>query len=144
MVELCYTILLFRLKGEYKMNSHNTCDDRHFLATNVVCALVLTACLVVWVIFRNGTEEKDEMTSAAALVILAVVAVGWVNHLINNEKRVFAALGALWENIWLHFAGRFSPGGARHLISTGTVRHHSFAWRDHGDAKIVPPDLPED
>lgn len=127
------------------MNSHNTDPDkRHFCAVNIVCVLVLTACLVVWVVFCGGTEPKDEMTSAAALVFLAVVAVGWVNHLLNNEKRIFVALDALWERLWLAFAGRLSPDGARRLIGTRKVRHCGFTWRDNGNAKVVPPDPPED
>ena len=121
------------------MHSRNT-DSRHFLATNVVCVLVLTACLMIWVVFGGGTEPKDEYTAAAAIILFAVVGIGWVDFLLKNEQKVFAVLAGWWERLWLAFAGRLSPGGIRRLISAGKIRHCGASWRDNGDARIIPPE----
>lgn len=123
------------------MNSHNT-DNRYFLATNIICVLVLTACLAIWLGFRGSEEPRDIYIAWGGFLLVLFVLGEWVLHLLKHGERIFAAINGWWEYIWLNCAGRLSPGGARHLIATGRVRHCGFQWRN-GDAKVVPP-TPED
>ena len=69
------------------------------------------------------------------------LAIEWVLYLLIGEKNNFLVVVAeWWEYVWLRFAGKLSPDGARRLIATRKVRHCAFQWRDHGNANVVPPE----
>lgn len=123
------------------MNSRNTCDKRHFVATTIICVLVIVACAIIAFACRDSAEPRDVYTRLFTAGFAMFLTIEWVFYLLIGEKNNFLVVATgWWEHLWLRFVGRLSPDGARHLIATGKVRHCGFAWRDHGDAKVVPPE----
>lgn len=117
------------------MNSQK--DSQHLLATGVVTFVVALACLSLYLVFRNGTEDRDIYVATFSACFGLLLAGLWLVDLVSGRWQVIAQ--AWWEYAWLQWAGRLSQGGIRRLIATGMVRWCAFVWKDRGQPRVCPP-----